>query len=82
MLIQLVLDDMGKLRGMEMGMPNIVEVKNLNAAYGQSKVLFDISLQIKPNERVAIVGRNGAGKTTLLKCMASLLTPDQWFRGL
>jgi len=65
----------GKLRGMEMGMPNIVEVKNLNAAYGQSKVLFDINLYIKPNERVAIVGRNGAGKTTLLKCIASLLHP-------
>lgn len=58
-----------------MGMPNIVEVKNLKAAYGQSKVLFDISLDIKPNERVSIVGRNGAGKTTLLKCMAGLLTP-------
>lgn len=54
---------------------NLVEVRNLNAAYGQSKVLFDINLAIKPNERVAIVGRNGAGKTTLLKCMASLLTP-------
>lgn len=58
-----------------MGRPNMVEVRNLNAAYGQSKVLFDVSLNIKPNERVAIVGRNGAGKTTLLKCMASLLTP-------
>ena len=58
-----------------MGMPNIVEVKNLNAAYGQSKVLFDINLYIKPNERVAIVGRNGAGKTTLQKCIASLLHP-------
>ncbi|HHT49800.1 MAG TPA: ABC transporter ATP-binding protein [Firmicutes bacterium] len=58
-----------------MGRPNIVEVKNLSAAYGQSKVLFDVSLKIKANERVSIVGRNGAGKTTLLKCMASLLAP-------
>lgn len=57
--------------------PNLVEVRNLDAAYGQSKVLFDISLKIKPKERVAIVGRNGAGKTTLLKCMASLLTPTK-----
>jgi len=60
---------------MKMDRSNLVEVRNLNAAYGQSKVLFDINLAIKPNERVAIVGRNGAGKTTLLKCMASLLTP-------
>lgn len=60
---------------MKMDRSNLVEVRNLNAAYGQSNVLFDINLAIKPNERVAIVGRNGAGKTTLLKCMASLLTP-------
>ena len=56
-------------------MTNIVEVKNLNAAYGQSKVLFDISLTIKPNERVAIVGRNGAGKTTLLRTISGLVRP-------
>jgi len=55
-------------------MANILEVKNLYAAYGQAKVLFDASLHVKPNERVAIVGRNGAGKTTLLKCIAGLLT--------
>ncbi|HBR29261.1 MAG TPA: ABC transporter ATP-binding protein [Firmicutes bacterium] len=66
---------MGKLRGMEMGTANIVEVKNLNSAYGQSKVIFDVSLQIKPKERLSIVGRNGAGKTTLLKSIASLLNP-------
>lgn len=50
----------------------ILGVKNLNAAYGQFKVLFDISLEVKPKERVAIVGRNGAGKTTLLKNIAGL----------
>ncbi|HBG15480.1 MAG TPA: ABC transporter ATP-binding protein [Firmicutes bacterium] len=51
----------------------ILEVTNLNAAYGQSKVIFDINLNVKLNERVAIVGRNGAGKTTMLKCIAGLL---------
>ena len=59
-----------------MGVPksdSIVEVENLNVAYGQSKVLFDINLAVKANERIAIVGRNGAGKTTLLKSMAGLL---------
>ncbi len=56
-------------------MASIVEVKNLDAAYGQSKVVFDANLKIMPKERVAIVGRNGAGKTTLLKCMAGLLHP-------
>lgn len=59
-----------------MGVPtnnSILKVENLNASYGQSKVLFNINLDVKPNERIAIVGRNGAGKTTLLKCMAGLL---------
>lgn len=64
------------MRRAEIGVPknnSIVKVENLNASYGQSKVLFDINLDVKPNERIAIVGRNGAGKTTLLKCMAGLL---------
>lgn len=51
----------------------VLDVANLNASYGQSKVIFDINLEVKPNERIAIVGRNGAGKTTLLKCIAGLL---------
>ncbi|MBC7217031.1 MAG: ABC transporter ATP-binding protein [Candidatus Caldatribacterium sp.] len=55
----------------------ILEVHDIDASYGQSRVLFDISLQLKPNERVAIVGRNGAGKTTLLKCIAGFLRPTR-----
>lgn len=51
----------------------VLDVANLNASYGQSKVIFDINLEVRPNERIAIVGRNGAGKTTLLKCIAGLL---------
>ncbi len=51
----------------------VLEVNNLKAAYGEMKVLFDINLKVKENERIAIVGRNGAGKTTLLKSIAGLL---------
>lgn len=59
---------------MEMTKNNtILEVNNLNASYGEMKVLFDINLKVKANERVAIVGRNGAGKTTLLKSISGLL---------
>jgi iron complex transport system ATP-binding protein len=43
--------------------------------YDERLVLEDVSLQVTPGERVAIVGANGAGKTTLLKLMASLLRP-------
>ena len=54
---------------------NLLEVSGLNAAYGESKVLFDISITVKPNQVVACVGRNGAGKTTLLKSIVGFLKP-------
>ena len=50
-------------------------VTDLNVSYGESKVLFDINLKVKPNQVVACVGRNGAGKTTLLRSIAGFLKP-------
>ncbi|BER92564.1 ABC transporter ATP-binding protein [Atrimonas thermophila] len=55
----------------------ILQVDNVDASYGESKVLFDICLKLKSRERVAIVGRNGAGKTTLLKCIAGFVKPTR-----
>ncbi len=53
----------------------ILTVRGLNVSYGESKVLFDIDLSVKPRQVVACVGRNGAGKTTLLKSIAGFLKP-------
>jgi len=53
----------------------ILAVKGLNVAYGESKVLFDAHLSVRPGELVTCVGRNGAGKTTLLKSIAGFLKP-------
>jgi ABC-type branched-subunit amino acid transport system ATPase component len=50
-------------------------VKGLTVSYGESKVLFDIGMDIGPRQVVACVGRNGAGKTTLLKTIAGFLKP-------
>jgi len=50
-------------------------VRNLNVAYGESKVLFDVSFEVAPKQIVCCVGRNGAGKTTLLKSVAGFLKP-------
>jgi branched-chain amino acid transport system ATP-binding protein len=50
-------------------------VRNLNVAYGESKVLFDVSFDVAPKQIVCCVGRNGAGKTTLLKSVAGFLKP-------
>lgn len=54
---------------------DILAVSGLNVSYGESKVLFDTCLAIKPRELVTCVGRNGAGKTTLLKTIAGFLRP-------
>ncbi len=53
----------------------ILTVRDLSVAYGESKVLFDAHLGVKPGELVTCVGRNGAGKTTLLKSIAGFLKP-------
>ena len=51
----------------------ILTVKGLNASYGESKVLFDVDLSVRPRQVVACVGRNGAGKSTLLKSIAGFI---------
>ncbi len=54
---------------------DILTVTGLNVAYGESKVLFDVSLRVQLGEIVACVGRNGAGKTTLLRSIVGFLKP-------
>lgn len=49
-----------------------LEIKGLNARYGASHVLFDVDLEVKAGETVALVGRNGAGKTTTLQCVMGM----------
>jgi ABC-type branched-subunit amino acid transport system ATPase component len=53
----------------------MLEVKNLDVAYGHAKALHDISLQIETGQMAFLIGRNGAGKTTLLKTIIGLLKP-------
>ena len=53
----------------------ILEVDKLSSGYGQSKVLFDVTLNCQKKGAVAILGRNGAGKSTLLKTIASEIDP-------
>jgi branched-chain amino acid transport system ATP-binding protein len=55
----------------------LLEVEGLEAAYGQSQVLFGISLTIERSEVVALLGRNGAGKTTTLSSIMGLVTPHR-----
>jgi branched-chain amino acid transport system ATP-binding protein len=54
---------------------SVLEVEAINSFYGDSHVLFDISLHVEEHEVVALLGRNGAGKTTTLKTIAGVLSP-------
>ncbi len=49
---------------------------NLIARYEDEPVLRDVSFQIEPGEKVALIGRNGSGKTTVLRLAAGRLEPD------
>ena len=51
----------------------LLEVKQLAAWYGAAQILFDVDLQVRRGEVVALMGRNGAGKSTTLKAIMGLL---------
>ena len=51
----------------------LLEVRELETAYGASQVLFGISLEVNAGEVVALLGRNGAGKTTTLSSVMGLV---------
>ena len=53
----------------------MLEVRNLQVAYGPLLALQGVDMLIRPGEMVALVGPNGAGKSTLLKTISGLLTP-------
>src|SRR5450759_2177935 len=53
----------------------ILEVHDINAFYGTSHILFDVSLQVKSGELVCLLGRNGAGKTTTMRSIMGLTPP-------
>ncbi len=56
-------------------MSALLEVDKINSFYGDSHILFDVSLSVAKNEVVALLGRNGAGKSTTLKSLIGLIRP-------
>lgn len=52
----------------------LLQVADLNAWYGAAHILFDVSLNVRRGEVVALMGRNGAGKTTTLKSIMGLMS--------
>ena len=53
----------------------MLELREIEAGYGETTVLRGVSLAVPPSSVVALLGPNGAGKTTLLKVASGLLRP-------
>jgi urea transport system ATP-binding protein len=51
----------------------MLSIDKLRISYGQSEVVHGVSLDLKPNEIVAVMGRNGMGKTTLMKSLMGIV---------
>jgi branched-chain amino acid transport system ATP-binding protein len=54
----------------------MLELSNLHAGYGVSRILFGVSLRADRGEIVALLGRNGAGKSTTLKAIMGIAPPS------
>ncbi|KAA0911839.1 ABC transporter ATP-binding protein [Pusillimonas sp. ANT_WB101] len=54
---------------------SLLEVEKINSFYGDSHILFDVSMRVEENEVVALLGRNGAGKSTTLKTLMGMIQP-------
>jgi branched-chain amino acid transport system ATP-binding protein len=53
-------------------MPNLLELQNVHAGYGDLRILHGVSLQVAAGGRLAMIGRNGTGKSTTLKAIMGL----------
>ena len=51
----------------------MLEINNIDVAYGKAKILHGLSLTAKPGEILCLLGRNGAGKTTTMQAIMGLL---------
>jgi branched-chain amino acid transport system ATP-binding protein len=54
---------------------SLLEVDKINSFYGDSHILFDVSMHVDEHEVVALLGRNGAGKSTTLKSLMGVVQP-------
>jgi branched-chain amino acid transport system ATP-binding protein len=54
---------------------SLLEVEGVNSYYGESHILFDVSLHVDEGEVVALLGRNGSGKTTTMNTIMGVVAP-------
>ncbi len=58
-------------------MTNLVTLENVSVAFGQRRVLSDISLALTPGKILTLLGPNGAGKSTLVRVVLGLVAPTE-----
>ena len=58
-------------------MRRLLKLEHVDAGYGKLSILWDVSLEVKEGEFVALVGPNGAGKTTTLRAISNIITPTK-----
>ena len=51
----------------------MLNVQNVNAGYGKFQALFNVSLDVRAGEAVAVIGPNGAGKSTLMRVISGMI---------
>ncbi|MEA9389247.1 urea ABC transporter ATP-binding subunit UrtE [Acerihabitans sp. TG2] len=51
----------------------MLHIENYHVAYGQSRIIENLNIQVQENEIVALIGRNGMGKTTLMKSLIGMI---------
>jgi ABC-type branched-subunit amino acid transport system ATPase component/ABC-type branched-subunit amino acid transport system permease subunit len=54
----------------------LLRLEQINVSYGAVRVLFDVDLEVKQGEVVALLGTNGAGKSTVLRAISGLTAPS------
>jgi branched-chain amino acid transport system ATP-binding protein len=59
------------------GRADLLIVRGLDAGYGERQVLFEVDIDVREGEVVALLGTNGAGKSTLLKAISGVVEADR-----
>lgn len=58
------------------GAPALLRIRGLRGGYGGKPVLQGVTLDVRPGEITAVIGRNGVGKSTLMRSIIGLLPPS------